>query len=95
MSDKSVLRGYYEGDSTLYTIQHLRTWMTPVLWWTGFLVVLLFLQLGINVVVRKQWTEKEKLSYPTIQLPLEMTNPASGLFSKKLMWVGFAIVLFF
>lgn len=91
VSDKSVLSGYYEGEKTLYTLQHLRAWMTPVLWWTGFLVVLLFLQLCINVVVRKQWTEREKLSYPTIQLPLEMTNPASGLLANKLMWVGFAI----
>ena len=91
VSDKSVLRGYYEGEKTLYTLQHIRAWMTPVLWWTGFLVFLLFLKLCINIIVRKQWTEKEKLSYPSIQLPLEMTNPISRLFSNRLMWIGFAI----
>lgn len=85
VSDKSVLRGYYEGDSNLYKLQYLRVWMTPILWWTAFLVVIILLQLCMNIIVRKQWTEKEKLSYPVIQLPLEMTNPASGLFSKKLI----------
>ena len=28
----------------------------------------------INSLVRKQWTEHEKLSYPIIQLPLELTS---------------------
>jgi len=30
--------------------------------------------LSINLLVRKQWIEHEKLSYPLIQLPLAMTD---------------------
>jgi hypothetical protein len=43
--------------------------------------------------MRKRWTENEKLSYPIIQLPLEMTKAggASGFFRSKLLWIGFAI----
>jgi hypothetical protein len=49
--------------------------------------------LCINVLVRKQWIEREKLTYPIIQLPLAMTNEdrASSLYKKKLFWIGFGI----
>ena len=47
--------------------------------------------LGLTTLLRKQWTEHERLTYPLIQLPLEMTNPRSSFFENKLMWLGFGI----
>jgi len=93
IDDPKVLAGYYEGDSSLYTMEHIRGWLIPVLWWSGFIVVLVFVMLCINVIMRKRWTENEKLSYPIIQLPLEMTKEggSSGFFSNRLLWIGFAI----
>ncbi|MBM3239119.1 hypothetical protein FJZ31_22730 [Candidatus Poribacteria bacterium] len=90
ISDKSVLRGYYEGGSTLYTAAHLKAWLTPMLWWTSFIFALLFVMVCVNVIVRRQWTEQEKLTYPIIQLPLAITEKggASGFFSNQLMWIG-------
>lgn len=90
IDDKNVLKGYYEGNSTLYTAQHLLGWFTPVLAWFLFIFVLLFVMLCINVILRKQWTENEKLTYPIIQLPIRMTTEAPSFFSNRLMWVGFA-----
>ena len=46
--------------------------------------------LCINIIIRRQWVENEKLSYPIIQLPLEMTSP--NFFSNRMMWIGFTIV---
>jgi hypothetical protein len=58
--------------------------------WTVFIVVLLFGMICVNIIIRKQWTENEKLSYPIIRLPLEMSsNPK--FFSNKFMWLGFGI----
>jgi len=90
ISDKSVLRGYYEGGSTLYTAAHIKAWLTPMLWWTSFIFALLFVMVCVNVIVRRQWTEQEKLTYPIIQLPLAITEKggASGFFSNRLMWIG-------
>ena len=45
----------------------------------------------LSVLLRKQWIEHERLSYPIIQLPLEMTRPDGRLFKSKMMWLGFAI----
>ena len=90
VADKGVLSGYYEGDSTLYTTRHLLGWLTPVINWFAFLFALLFVMLCINVIVRKPWTEDEKLAYPIIQLPARMTS--DGFFTNRLMWIGFGLV---
>ncbi len=93
VADKGVLSGYYDGDSTLYTTRHLLGWLTPVINWFAFLFTLLFVMLCINVIVRKPWTEDEKLAYPIIQLPARMTS--DGFFTNRLMWIGFGLVAAF
>lgn len=92
VSDKSVIRGYYEGDASFYTPSILAAWAKPILLWTGFTVVLYFTMMCIVIVLRKRWTEEEKLSYPIIQLPLEMTVHSSRFFRNRSMWLGFGIV---
>ena len=92
VSDEKILRGYYEGEISLYTQEQLLGWASPVLWWTAFIAALTFGMLCINVIVRKRWTEQEKLSYPIIQLPLEMTNINSARFFKnKVLWIGVGV----
>ena len=44
-----------------------------------------------DLLLRKQWIEREKLSYPIVHLPLEMTRPDGRLFRSKMMWIGFGI----
>ena len=39
-----------------------------------------------NSIQRLQWSERERLSYPIAQLPIEMTTPR--FFSKRLLWLG-------
>ncbi|MDI6827630.1 MAG: hypothetical protein QME62_03995 [Armatimonadota bacterium] len=91
--DKEVLRGFYEGNSTFYTKEHILAWLTPIAVWGTFMVVIAFTLLCINVVVRKQWSDRERLSFPIIQMPLEMTKEGgrSGFFGNKFLWIGFTI----
>ena len=93
VDDKRVLSGFYEGDSTLHTAQNLLGWLTPVINWFGFLFTLLFVMVCINVIVRKPWTEQEKLAYPIIQLPFRMTS--EGFFRNKHLWLAFALTATF
>ena len=86
------MRAFYEGDSTLYSVEHLRILLSPILYWASFIFVLLFVMLCINVLLRKQWIEREKLTYPIIQLPFEMTRSSNGgLLRNRLLWIGFGI----
>ena len=93
VQDKDVLNEFYEGDSTLYSVKHIQAWLQPILYWAVFIFVLLFVMLCINIIIRKQWIEQEKLSYPIIQLPFEMTKPgnSAGFFRNNLLWIGFGV----
>ena len=91
VSDKKILEGYYDGNSTIYDWVHIRGWLVPMAWWVGFIFVLLFVMLCFTVIVRRQWTEQEKLSYPIIQLPLELSSNSVSFFRNRTMWIAFAI----
>lgn len=91
VSDEKALRNYYEGSSTLYIEHHLATWLQPAVWWIAFIFVLMTVMLCINILLRVQWTERERLTYPIIQLPLEMVNPESNFFRRRMVWFGFSV----
>ncbi len=93
VSDRAILRGFYEGGSTFYLAPQIRAWLRPVLVWVGFCLVLGVTMLCINVLLRKQWQEHEKLTYPIAQLPYEMTRVEEGMrfFNHRLMWLGAGI----
>ena len=88
VKELSALIGYYRGEANLYTARHLAAWIPPLLWWSFFTLVLVFVMLCINILVRRQWIEHEKLTYPIAEIPLTLVQ--SGGYSR-LMWIGFAI----
>ena len=88
--NRRALAGYYEGTSNLFEMEHIRAWLTPVLAWLVFFSALAFSMMMLSVILRKQWIEHEKLSYPIILLPYEMTKDA-GFYRNRLLWIGFAI----
>ena len=91
--DKDVLNGFYQGASTLYRAEVVRAWLTPVLMWSLFIMVLLFTMLCMTVLLRKQWTEREKLTYPLVHLPLELSAEKTSFFKNRLLWAGIAIAV--
>ena len=91
VSDRDALRGYYLGESSLYLPQHLRVWGPVIAAWILLFLVTAFIFLCLNTILRRQWAERERLTFPIIQLPLAMTNPTSRFFRNKRMWIGFAI----
>ena len=89
VSDETALQDFYEGESTLYVAHYLKVWIPVVLAWLLFFTVLAFNFLCLNTILRRQWTEHERLTYPIAQLALEMTSPTAGFFRNKRMWIGF------
>jgi len=90
VSDMSVLQPFYDGGSTLYTRAHLAAWTGPSLWWCAFILALGLVMVGLNILVRKQWTEREKLGFPIVQLPLAMTRDggSGSFFGDRMLWLG-------
>ncbi len=95
ITDQWTLDGYITGvktESSLYTARHLNAWIGPILIWSGFICVLMFVMICINIIIRKQWSDRERLTFPIVQLPFHMTNPASKLFSNRLFLISFGVV---
>ncbi len=92
VTDIQALRGYYEGSSNFLEARHLQAWLTPVLSWTLFFSAMAFSMMMLTVILRKQWIEHEKLSYPIIQLPFEMTKE-TRFYRNHLLWIGIAIAV--
>ncbi len=93
VSNKEVLEAFYGGGAREYLLQHLHIWAKPLFYWSIYLLVLVFMMLCLNVMVRRQWTEVEKLSFPIIQLPLEIARGGAEIqfLRNRLLWTGFAI----
>ncbi len=96
VSDNEILRGFYEGETPFrefYSARILLAWLGPTLWWTGLIMALGMIMISLNVIVRRQWTEHEKLAYPIIQLPMAITEGGgtSKFFSSRILWIGFII----
>ncbi|MBM3495867.1 MAG: hypothetical protein FJX72_16315, partial [Armatimonadetes bacterium] len=69
-------------------------WVAPLAAWGLFVALIFFAYLCMAVLLRRQWVDNEKLSFPLVQLPLEMVRPSgtdSGFMANRLTWVGFAI----
>lgn len=84
------LAGYYEGESSIFLREHIRVWVKPVLIWSSFIFLLYGSLLCLGLLLRKQWMEREKLSFPLTQLPLQMVTNRRFFFSRAL-WIGFGI----
>ena len=68
------LKGFFEGESFIHTGASQRL-VRPRLALVSHHCGALPDFLCINSIQRLQWTERERLSYPIVQLPIEMTRP--------------------
>lgn len=92
VSRPEAVRGYYVGETSVFEPTIWRAWGVPLGGWLGFLGVLYFVFLCWNALVRRQWSEHEKLSFPIVQLPLEMIRmESSDLFRNPRMWWGLGL----
>ena len=91
--DKSVVPDYYAGRSSFLTPEHLAGWAQTIGVWTGFILVMMTCLYCINVLIRRQWVERERLVFPIVQIPLAITQDGGSgpLWRSKLLWVGAAI----
>ncbi|MDE0553460.1 MAG: hypothetical protein OXI24_04545, partial [Candidatus Poribacteria bacterium] len=89
--EDSALDAYFKGGLSFYLPKHLRGWMVPILVWTGFVTLVWFTLICLNSIIRVQWTEREKLAYPIIQLPLQMAQGRKSFYKNSTMWIGFSV----
>lgn len=68
-------------------------WVIPLAVWGILVLLVIFAFLCLATILRRQWVNNEKLSFPLVQPPLELVRVESGqsIFGSKLLWGGIAI----
>lgn len=94
VTDQHALWAYFDSNQPLFATPYWKPWVVPAAWWASFTFTMLFVMLCLSSLFRKQWTEEAKLSFPIVQLPLEMAKPDTKLWSSRLMWIGFGVAFF-
>jgi hypothetical protein len=88
--DKSKIKWFYEG---LPPGEHIPwgEWARPFLAFAPMVMAFYFTLFCLSFILHKHWIENEKLTFPLVQLPLEITSQARNIFKDKLFWLGTAI----
>lgn len=72
-------------------------WIEPLFWWLGLIAAIFAASYALMVMVRKQWVERERLSYPLAQVPLDMlqaseeTRGFPSFMHVRAFWFGFLL----
>lgn len=84
-----VTKAYYEGLRQGESIPW-EAWIVPLAAWTTLALLLFVLMACLATLFRRQWVDNEKLSFPLVQLPLEIIERHEQEHSKarKLLWLG-------
>jgi hypothetical protein len=88
--DPEVYEGYFQGDTSILDPSHWRAWVAPVFVWSGLILGLFTSTLCFALLMREHWMQREKLTYPLTQLPIQMTTDPS-FWRTRAMWVGFGL----
>lgn len=98
--DQHAVNSFYEGISPGDPIPWA-AWVKPLSFWLPFFLMLWAIMICLSAILRKQWAERERLGFPLVQLPVEMAQHAednkllNAFFRNRMMWIGFAIPVFF
>ena len=77
----------------------LGAWVTPLFWWTSLIAALALAVFCVVVVMRKQWSDHERLAYPLVEAGSMFAETETGgrlqeQLRSPLFWTAFGIVMF-
>ena len=91
VKDWDAVKPFYLGGYSFYGSPSAFAWFNTLPLWTAIIFLLFVMVVCLNVLISKQWAEKERLAYPLVQLPLEITRGGAPPFLQKSFWFGFGI----
>ena len=95
MQDKAAADAFFKGYPRGQEHIPWSAWAGPLLFWGILACLFLLATLSISSLLRRQWVENEKFSFPLVTLPILLAEePKPGhlvndLLRSPLLWVGF------
>ena len=100
VNDARAIRESYEG--SIDGSVPWGAWLTPLVVWTAFFIVLFWTMLCIMVIFRRRWVESERLIFPVVKFATEIAREGESksalvvpFFKNPVMWIGFSISFFY
>lgn len=78
----------------------VKYWLWPIIFWGSFLILVLLSYFVIGVIMRRQWVQNERYPLPVAQIPIMLLGEGNqpgdvpAVWRNGIMWIGFAIALF-
>ena len=94
--DLAVMWPFYEGLEQGQSIPWVG-WLPMFLRWAPLVWALFLAMIAAMAILRKQWNDYERLTYPLVQVPMALTEQDAGgdriapFFKNPVMWAGFAV----
>ena len=94
--DLAVMWPFYEGLEQGRSIPWAG-WLPMFLRWAPLVWALFLAMIAAMAILRKQWNDYERLTYPLVQVPMALTEQDAGgermapFFKNPVMWTGFAV----
>ena len=94
--DLAVMDPFYEGLQQGRSIPWVG-WLPMFLRWAPLVWALFLAMIAAMAILRKQWNDYERLTYPLVQVPMALTEQDAGgeriapFFKNPVMWTGFAV----
>ncbi len=92
--DPAAIRGMYEGTEDGAVIWG--PWILPLIVWTVFILANFVVMYALMLMFRRQWIEKEHLTFPIVRLVMDMSDYGDGgaigaFLRNPLMWTAFSL----
>jgi hypothetical protein len=89
-----AMRDFYEGALPGTPIPWA-IWIAPLFWWLLFIAAIIFVSACIAVILRRQWSDNERLTFPLLSPTLHLISPTKTSNEpfqyNGLYWTGFGI----
>ena len=89
LKDPAAIAALYRGHASF--ADHARAWARPLVSWSLFVWLLVGVTLCLATLLRRQWTDRERLAYPLVAVPLELLRPEGHLWRNRLFQGGFTL----
>ena len=91
ISDLPALERLWKGDSSIYDPRNYAVWGPVMIRWWVFFTFLWGAPAGLAVLFRKRWVERERMSFPIVQLPFEISRARTTSIMVAPFWIAFGI----
>lgn len=85
--DRNALYGFYVGNASV----PWAAWKSQIVAWSAFMILVALATLCVVAILRRQWVDRERLTFPTVIVPVEMIREQASFFTNRLLWLGFAL----